>query len=356
VAQQPQKSRIRIVDSTLRDGMHAVSHQFTPAVMAEIASALDDAGVDTIEVGHGDGLSGSSFQYGIAAASDEAYLRAVSKVLKRAKLAVLLLPGIGTVRDLEMAAANNARLVRVATHVTEADIAVQHVEAAKKLGMEAFGFLMMNHMADIPTLVQQARVFEKCGADGVYVVDSAGALLPNQVAERVRALTESLSVTVGIHAHNNLGCAVAKTLAGIEAGAGIADGCCKGLGAAAGNAPIEVLNAALLKCGYETGIDLYKIMDVADDVVVPRMHRPLVIDKNSLTIGYAGTYGSFLLHAVRAGEKYGVDPRDILFEMGERKTVGGQEDMIIDVAYQLSLRKKNAAGKRTPPALTVAEV
>ena len=346
-----EKQWIRVVDVTLRDGMHAVSHQFTPQVMAEIATGLDDAGVDTIEVTHGDGLSGSSFQYGFAAASDEEYLQAVSKVLKHSKLAVLLLPGIGTVRDLKMAAANNARVVRIATHVTEADIAEEHVEAAKKLGMEAFGFLMMNHMADVPKLVEQAKLFESYGADGVYVVDSAGALLPKQVFERVSALKNALSITVGIHCHNNLGCGVANTLAGIEAGAEIADASCKGLGAAAGNAQIEVLNAAMIKSGYATGIDLYKIMDVADDIVVPHMHRPLVIDKNSLTIGYAGTYGSFLLHAIRAGKKYDIDPRDILFEMGRRRTVGGQEDMIIDVAYQLSKERAAKKASEEAPAL-----
>jgi 4-hydroxy-2-oxovalerate aldolase len=333
------KRFIRLIDSTLRDGMHAVSHQFKPQDSAEIAAALDQAGVDTLEVSHGDGLGGSSFQYGFAAARDEDYLRAVSKVLKKAKLAVLLLPGIGTIEDLKVAADCGAKVVRVATHVTEADIAEQHIKAARKLGMEAIGFLMMSHMAEVDVIVRQAKLFESYGAEAVYVTDSAGALLPAQVAERIRAVKAAIALPVGHHAHNNLGLAIANSLAAIEAGADYIDACVKGLGAAAGNAQLEVLNAVLAKAGYETGIDLYKIMDVADDIVVPKMRRPQVIDRNSLTIGYAGTYGSFLLHAIRAGERYKVDPRDILLEMGRRKTVGGQEDMILDVAYELARAK-----------------
>jgi 4-hydroxy 2-oxovalerate aldolase len=331
-----EKRFIRIMDSTLRDGMHAVSHQFKLEEAAQIASAIDAAGVDTLEISHGDGLGGSSFQYGFAAFTDEQYLKAVSKALKKTKLAVLLIPGIGTVKDLEIAAACGAKVVRVATHVTEADIAEQHIKAAKKLGMEAIGFLMMSHMADTDVIVRQAKLFEGYGADAVYVTDSAGALLPEGVARRVRAVKEAVSLPVGHHAHNNLGLAIANSLAAVEAGADYIDACLKGIGAAAGNAQIEVLNAVLLKAGYETGIDLYGIMDVADDIVAPKLRRPQVIDRNSLTIGYAGTYGSFLLHAIRAAEKYKVDPRDILIEMGRRKTVGGQEDMIIDVAYELS--------------------
>jgi len=333
------EKRIRIVDTTLRDGMHAVSHQFTPDDMAEIAQKLDEAGVDTIEIGHGDGLGGSSFQYGFAKASDEEYVKAVSQVLKRAKLDVLLLPGIGTVEHLEMAAKYGAKVARIATHVTEADIAEQHIKFAKELGMEAIGFLMMAHMADVEKVVEQAKLFASYGADVIYITDSAGALAPQGVAERVKAVKEATGLPVGHHAHNNLGLAIGNSLAALEAGADMVDGTCKGLGAGAGNAQIEVLVAVLQKMGYETGIDLYKIMDVADDVVVPKMKRPQVIDKNSLSIGYAGCYGSFLLHALRAAEKFGVDARDILLEMGRRKTVGGQEDMIVDVAYELS--KKN---------------
>ena len=330
------KRKIRLIDSTMRDGMHAVSHQFTPDDMAEIAAALDDAGVDTVEISHGDGLGGSSFQYGFAAASDEEYLKAAASVLKKTKLAVLLLPGIGTVRDLEVAAKSGATVVRVATHVTEADIAAQHIKAARSLGMEAIGFLMMCHMVESDVIVEQAKLFEEYGAQGVYVTDSAGALLPDQVAQRIRAVKQAVSLPIGHHSHNNMGLSVANSLKAVEAGADMLDVCSKGLGAAAGNAMLEVVNAVLIKAGYETGVDLFKAMDVADDIIVPKMQRPLVIDRNSLSIGYAGTYGSFLLHSIRAAEKYGVDPREILLEMGRRKTVGGQEDMIIDVAYQLS--------------------
>ena len=334
--------RIRIVDTTLRDGMHAVSHKFTPEDMVEISRNLDEAGVDVIEIGHGDGLGGSSYQYGIARATDEEYVKAVSKGLKNSKLAVLLIPGIGTIEDLKVAAENGAKIVRVATHVTEADCGEQHIKFAKKIGMEAIGFLMMSHMAPVNKIVEQAKKFESYGADAIYVTDSAGTLTPMEVEERIRAVKGAIGLPIGFHAHNNLGLAVANTIAAIEAGAEMVDGTCKGMGAGAGNTQIEVLTAVLKKLGYETGIDLYKIMDVADDIVAPKMRRPQVIDKNSLSIGYAGTYGSFLLHSIRAAERFGVDARDIIMEMGNRKTVGGQEDMIIDVAYNLSKLKNNS--------------
>ncbi|MEW6622332.1 MAG: 4-hydroxy-2-oxovalerate aldolase [Bacillota bacterium] len=330
------KKFIRIVDVTLRDGMHAVSHQFTPDDMAEIAAGLDEAGVDTIEIGHGDGLSGSSFQYGFAAATDDDYLKAVSGVIKNAKLDVLILPGIGTKKELELAAKYNAKVARIATHVTEADIGEQHIKLAKELGMEAIGFLMMAHMAPVEKVVEQAKLFESYGADKIYITDSAGAMTPVDVSNRIKAVKEAVSVPIGHHAHNNLSLAVANTLAAIEAGADMVDAACKGLGAGAGNTQTEVLVAVLDKLGYLTNIDLYKIMDVADDIVSPKMQRPQVIDKNSLSIGYAGVYGSFLLHSLRAAEKFNVDARDILVELGKLRTVGGQEDMIIDVAYELS--------------------
>ncbi len=333
-------NKVRIFDSTLRDGMHAVSHQFTPEDMAVIAQALDEAGVDTIEMGHGDGLGGSSFQYGFAKASDEDYLRAVSSVIKRAKLDILLIPGIGTKRDLEKAAKYNVKVARIATHVTEADIGEQHIKMAKDYGMEAIGFLMMAHMAPPEKVVEQAKLFESYGADAVYVTDSAGAMVPHQVKERVAAVKAAVQIPVGFHAHNNLGLAIGNSLAAFEAGADYIDGTVKGLGAGAGNAPTEVLTAVFDKLNVETGVDLYKIMDVAEDVVTPRMHRPQVIDKAALTLGWAGVYGSFLLHTFRAAEKFKVDPRDILVELGKRKTVGGQEDLIIEVAYQLSQSPK----------------
>ncbi len=331
---------VRIIDSTLRDGMHAVSHQFTPEDMAEIAVALENAGVDTIEVGHGDGLGGSSYQYGFSKAREEDYFKAVASVLKKTKMAVLLLPGIGTHEHLERAAKLGAKAVRVATHVTEADISEQHIKLAKELGMEAITFLMMAHMAPVEKVVEQAKLFESYGADMIYVTDSAGALLPSGAAGRVRALKAAVGVKVAFHSHNNLGLAIGNSLAAFEAGADCVDGCLCGLGAGAGNAATEVLACVFDRMGVRTGIDIYKAMDAAEDVVRPKMHRPQVISKLGLTIGWAGVYGSFMLHSVRAAEKYGLDPRDILVELGRRHTVGGQEDLIIDVAAELAKKKR----------------
>ncbi len=334
--------KIRIIDATLRDGMHAVSHQFTPDDMAAIASGLDKAGVYAVEAGHGDGMGGSSFQYGFSNASDEDYLKALSSVLTRAKLDILILPGIGTEKDMELGAKYGASVCRIATHVTEADIAAQYIRIGKSLGMETVGFLMMAHMAPVETVVEQAKLFESYGADMVYVTDSAGALLPWQVAERITAVKDAISLPVGFHAHNNLGLAMGNTLAAIQAGASCVDGCLRGLGAGAGNTQTEVLAATLDRMGIDAGVDLYSLMDVAENEVAPRMRRPLAIDKYALSIGWAGVYGSFLLHALRAGEKYDVDPRDILVEMGRRKTVGGQEDLIVAVANELAKNKKQA--------------
>jgi 4-hydroxy-2-oxovalerate aldolase len=332
---------IRIIDATLRDGMHAVSHQLTPEQMARIAAGLDAAGVDTIEIGHGDGLGGSSLQYGFARASDKEYLAAVAKAVKNAKIDVLLIPGIGTIEDLEAAMAYGVKTVRVATHVTEADVGAQHIDFAKKHGLEAIGFLMMSHMATPEKVVEQAKLFESYGADAVYVTDSAGAMVPGEVAERITAVREAIKLPIGFHAHNNLGLAVGNTLAAIEAGASIVDGTVRGLGAGAGNTQLEVLVAVLKRLGYETGIDLYSVMDAGEQLVDPVMQRPQIVSNAALAIGYAGAYGSFLLHSQRAAEKFGVDARDILIEMGRRKTVGGQEDLIIDVAIDLARAKQS---------------
>lgn len=321
--------------------MHAVSHQLTPDQMATVAAKLDEAGVDSIEVGHGDGLGGSSFQYGFTKATEAEYFRAVSQVLKKTKLAVLLIPGIGTVEDLERAMEFGLKTVRVATHVTEADTGEQHIKFAKAHGLEAIGFLMMSHMAPPEKVLEEAKKFESYGADIVYVTDSAGAMLPADIVARVSLLRQELSVPIGFHAHNNLGLAVGNTLAAIQAGATIVDGTVCGLGAGAGNTQLEVLVAVLNKAGYETGVDLYKVMDLSKDVVEGLMHRPQIINSDALAIGYAGAYGSFLLHSRRAAEKFNVEARDILLELGRRKTVGGQEDMIIDVAIDLA---KRAAG------------
>ena len=330
---------IRILDSTLRDGMHAVSHQLTPEQMAIVAAKLDEAGVDSIEVGHGDGLGGSSFQYGFSRVPEAAYYQAVARVLTKTRLAVLLIPGIGTVEDLEMAMTYGVKTVRVATHVTEADTGEQHIRFAKDHGLEAIGFLMMSHMAPPAKVLEQAKLFADYGADVVYVTDSAGAMLPADVAARISLVTRELPIPVGFHAHNNLGMAVGNTLAAIEAGATIVDASVCGLGAGAGNTQLEVLSAVLDKAGYQTGVDLYKLMDLAKDVVEKLMHRPQTVNTDALAIGYAGAYGSFLLHSRRAAERFGVDSRDILMELGRRKTVGGQEDLIIDVAIELAKHK-----------------
>ena len=333
------KNKIRIIDTTLRDGSHAVRHQYTLDNISKIASALDDAGVYGIEISHGDGLGGSSINYGFAKYSDEERLKVANKVVKKSKIAVLLLPGIGTREDLKNAIENGAKIARIATHVTEADISQQHIQMAKEMGLEVITFLMLAHMEKPEKVLEQAKLMESYGADVVYVVDSAGAMLPEDVKSRVGLLKQKLNVEVGFHAHNNLGLAVSNTITAIQEGATVVDGTLCGLGAGAGNTAIEVLVAVLEKLGYETNIDLYKIMDAAEDVVRPIMQRPQVIDKASLSLGYAGVYSSFLLHTFRAAEKYKVDSRDVLMELGKRRVVGGQEDMIIDVAYNLSKNK-----------------
>jgi len=309
--------------------------------MATIAAAMDAAKIDTLEVSHGDGLGGSSLQYGWAAASDEAYLEAVASVLTRSKLAVLLLPGIGVKEDLDMAANLGAKVARIATHVTEADISEQHMGLAKKRGMEVMGFLMMAHMAPIEVMIHNGKLMEGYGADYVYVVDSAGYMLPPEVRERVGALKEALQCKVGFHAHNNLGLAIGNTLTAIETGADIVDGSLRAMGAGGGNAPTETLIAVLDRLGIDSGVDLYKIMDAAK-LVNSFKTQPKEGPDATLVLGYAGVYSSFLLHTARAAERFNVDPRDILIELGRRRIVGGQEDMIIDVAYELA--QKSTAG------------
>jgi 4-hydroxy 2-oxovalerate aldolase len=327
---------LTLVDSSLRDGMHSVRHQFTADDVRGVTAGLDAAGVDIIEVTHGDGLGGSSIQYGEAALSDIDLVTAAVETARRSAIAVLLLPGIGTVRELQHARDVGASVVRVATHCTEADIAQQHISWARANGMRAAGFLMMSHMLKPAELAGQAALMESYGAHVVYAVDSAGALVPRGAAERVTALRDRLDVEVGFHAHNNLGCAIGNTLAAVDAGATWADGSLRGLGAGAGNCATEVLATALERHGAPTDVDLFALMDVAEEVVAPLLPRPQIIDRESLILGYAGVYSSFRLHAERAAAKYGVDARDILVELGRRAIVGGQEDMIIDVAAELS--------------------
>lgn len=331
-------SDIRLIDMTLRDGMHAVDHQFTPEQMAEIASALDEANMDVIEVSHGDGMSGSSINYGFSAASTGEYLDAVTDVLTDTRLAVLLLPGIGTIEDLELAASKGADVCRIATHVTEADVSQQHFQYVNDMGLEAVGLLMLAHMAPPEKVLEQAKLMEEYGAESVYVMDSAGALLPSDVRDRVELLDEELSIDVGFHAHNNLGLGIGNTLAAVDAGAVTVDGCLRGLGAGAGNAQIELLLGVLEKAGYEVDPDFFGTMDAAEDVLVPMLTEDTMpkIDNAALILGYAGVYSSFLRHAQRAAEKFELDPREILVELGEIGVVGGQEDMITDVAAEIA--------------------
>jgi 4-hydroxy 2-oxovalerate aldolase len=338
-----EKTFVHIVDSTLRDGSHALSHQFVAEQVARVAKGLDEAGVEVIEVSHGDGLGGSTINYGFSKQPEEEWLKAASSVINKGKLAVLLLPGIGTKEDLKVAGDFGAKVARIATHVTEADISEQHIGLAKKMGMKTVGFLMMAHMAPPEKLAEQGKLMESYGADVVYVTDSAGALIPSTVRERIRALRNAIKVEVGFHGHNNLSLAVANSIAAIEEGARWIDGCTCGMGAGSGNTSTEVLVAVLDKMGYETSIDLWKIMDVAEELVKPIMLKPVRIGKASLTMGYAGVYSSFLLHAEKAAEQFGVDARDILVEIGRRKAVGGQEDMIVEVAMALAEKKKESA-------------
>jgi 4-hydroxy-2-oxovalerate aldolase len=331
-------TRVTLVDSSLRDGMHSVRHAFTPEQVAAVAAGLEAAGIDVIEVSHGDGVGGSSIQYGRSAHPDEALIEAAAGVVKRARIAALLLPGIGTLERLKRAQALGASVARVATHCTEADIAQQHIEWAAANEMLAVGFLMMSHMLEPAPLAEQARLMAEYGARVVYVVDSAGALVPASAAARVQALRDALppEVEVGFHAHNNLGCGVGNALAAVEAGATWLDGSLRGLGAGAGNAQLEVLAAALERSGHETNAELFPLMDVAEELVAPLMPRAQIVDRSALSLGYAGVYSSFLLHAERAGAKFGVEPRAVLMELGRRRIVGGQEDMIIDAAAELA--------------------
>ncbi|ROS01681.1 4-hydroxy-2-oxovalerate aldolase [Sinobacterium caligoides] len=328
-------------DMCLRDGMHAKQHQISIEEMISVASSLDQAGVPLIEVTHGDGLGGRSVNYGFPAASDEAYLKATVKAVKRAKISALLLPGIGTIDHLKMAYDCGISTIRVATHCSEADVAEQHIGHAAEMGLDTVGFLMMTHMISAEALVSQAKLMESYGANCVYCTDSAGYMLPDDVSARIALLRAELKpeTEIGFHGHHNLSMGVMNSLAAVEAGANRIDGSVAGLGAGAGNTPLEVFVAVLERMGAQHGVDLYKIMDVAEDIVTPMMDRPIRLDRDALTLGYAGVYSSFLLFAQRAARKYNVSSRDILMELGRRGTVGGQEDMIEDLALDMSREK-----------------
>ena len=334
------KNKVYIQDVTLRDGMHAIKHSFGKDILTQLAIALDQAGVDAIEIAHGDGLSGSSFNYGFGKHTDKEWLSGIAEQLQNAVLTTLLLPGIGTIEDLKVAKDLGVKSVRIATHCTEADIAIQHIAEARKMGLDVGGFLMMAHMNTPKNLAKQAKIMEDAGAHCVYVTDSAGALLMHEVEERVDAFKLELNsdTQIGIHCHHNLSLGVANTIVAMEKGAYRLDASLAGMGAGAGNAPLEVLIAVLNKMGVEHNCDLFRLMDLADDIIRPMQERPVRVDRETLSLGYAGVYSSFLLHAEKAAKKYGLDTRDILVELGNRKMVGGQEDMIVDVA--LDMHKK----------------
>jgi len=333
--------KVVLHDMSLRDGMHAKRHQISLDQMVNIATGLDDAGMPLIEVTHGDGLGGTSVNYGFPAHSDEEYLSAVIPKMKNAKVSALLLPGIGTVDHLRMAKDLGVNTIRVATHCTEADVSEQHIGLAAKLEMDTVGFLMMAHMATPAQVLQQARLMESYGANCIYCTDSAGYMLPDEVTKKIGLLRAELNpgTEIGFHGHHNMGMAIANSLAAIDAGAVRIDGSVAGLGAGAGNTPLEVLVAVLDRMQANHGIDLYKIMDVAEDLVVPMMDHPIRLDRDALTLGYAGVYSSFLLFAKRAEAKYGIQARDLLVELGRRGTVGGQEDMIEDLALTMAKEK-----------------
>ena len=340
--------KVILHDMCLRDGMHAKQHQITVEQMVAVATGLDKAGVPLIEVTHGDGLGGRSVNYGFPAASDEAYLTATVNAVKQAKISALLLPGIGTVDHLKMARDCGIGTIRVATHCTEADVAEQHIGMASQMGLDTVGFLMMAHMIDAEQLLQQAKLMESYGANCIYCTDSAGYMLPDDVKERITLLRKELKpeTELGFHAHNNLSLAVYNSLVALDCGANRIDGSAAGLGAGAGNTPLEVFVAVLERMNADHGVDLYNIMDVAEDIVTPMMDRPIRIDRDALTLGYAGVYSSFLLFAQRAAKKYDLSSRDILVELGRRRTVGGQEDMIEDLALDMkkALDKQTIAG------------
>jgi len=334
--------KIQLHDMCLRDGMHAKRHQISIEETIRLSTALDEAGVQRIEIAHGDGLGGASVNYGFAAHTDEEYLEAVIPKMKQAKVSVLLIPGIGTVDHLRMAHSYGVHTVRVAAQCTEADVTEQHINLSRKLGLDTVGFLMMAHMLEPKELLKQAKLMESYGANCIYCTDSAGYMLQDDVKSRIETLRAGLKpeTEIGFHGHHNMALGVANSLTAVAAGADRIDGSAAGLGAGAGNAPLEVFNAVVTRMGAKTNADVFKLMAVAEEIVVPMMDKPIRVDRDSLVLGYAGVYSSFLLHAQRAAKKYGVPSEEILMELGRMKTVGGQEDMIEDVAINLAKARR----------------
>ncbi len=332
---------LRLTDTSLRDGSHHKRHQFTVEDVRSIVAALDDAGVPVIEVTHGDGLGGSSFNYGFSLTPEQELIKVAAETAAQAKIAVLMLPGVGVKDDILISQDNGASIVRIATHCTEADVSVQHFQLARERGLETVGFLMMAHSQPPEALAKQARIMADAGCQCVYVVDSAGALVLEQVSDRVSALVAELGsdAQVGFHGHENLGLSVANSVAAARAGAQQIDGSVRGFGAGAGNTPLEAFVGVCDKLGFSTGVDFFKIVDAAEDVVRPVMPEECLLDRMALMMGYAGVYSSFLKHAYTQAQRYGVSGAQILVRAGERKLVGGQEDQLIDIALELSREK-----------------
>ncbi|OAN92914.1 4-hydroxy-2-oxovalerate aldolase [Marinobacter sp. EhC06] len=330
--------KVILHDMCLRDGMHAKREQISVDQMVKVATSLDDAGVPYLQVTHGAGLGGNSLQHGFAIASNEEYISAVASRMKQAKVSVLLIPGLGTMKELKSAYKAGARSVHVATHCTEADTSPQHIACARELGMDTTGFLMMAHLNDAKGLAEQAKLMESYGAHTVYLTDSAGYMLPADVKDRIQALRDALKpeTEIGFHGHHNLGMGIANSIAAIDAGATRIDGSVAGLGAGAGNTPLEVFAAVCERMGIKTGVNVFKLADIAEEIIVPMMDHIVRIDRESLALGYAGVYSTFLLPAKRAAERYGVPARDILVELGRKKMIGGQEDMIDDTAMTMA--------------------